>query len=97
VGPTRDFTENASISTQNKPFSSEKSTSETQCIGIDVIFNDKLIEIALKNSTFRAQIVELSLEWIAKETKLKFDMKFQQVEGISYKGWSFSLSKLTCH
>lgn len=46
-------------------------------IAIDVIFNPIVVDLAASSKFFKAQIVDLALDWITKETDLQFDRKWE--------------------
>ncbi len=59
---------------------------ESNSIAIDVVFNPLVVEIAEKQAGFKKQIVELALDWVMRETTLRFDTVWNSVAPAKYQG-----------
>lgn len=53
---------------------------------VDVVLHPRVIELAGKEKYFKAQIVDLALEWVIQETKVDCDRKWSHVTDSTYKG-----------
>jgi len=53
---------------------------------VDVVLHPRVIELAQKEKFFKAQIVDLALEWVIQETKVDCDRKWSHVTNCVYKG-----------
>lgn len=53
---------------------------------VDVVLHPRVIELATKEKFFKAQIVDLALDWVIQESKVDCDRKWSHVVNSTYKG-----------
>lgn len=53
---------------------------------VDVVFHSNVLKCCANEKYFRAQIVELAMQWILEETNVKFEKRKWNDEGAVYKG-----------
>jgi hypothetical protein len=53
---------------------------------VDVVMHPRVLEIASKEQYFRAQIVDLALDWVIKETGVDCNRSWEFVKDCAYKG-----------
>ena len=53
---------------------------------VDVVVHPRVIELANKEKYFKAQIVDLAMDWVIQESKVECDRKWSHVTDAVYKG-----------
>ncbi len=53
---------------------------------VDVVVHPRVIELATKEKYFKAQIVDLAMDWVIQESKVECDRKWNHVTNAIYKG-----------
>ena len=53
---------------------------------VDVVVHPRVLELAASEAYFKAQIVDLALDWVIKESSVDCNRKWEHVKSTSYKG-----------
>lgn len=85
---TRNVADGLSIPLIVGPVRGQEATSNENSkeLYVDVVLHPRVIELANSEKYFKAQIVDLALDWVIKESKVECDRKWSHVSPAIYKG-----------